>query len=178
MGRPKSLLPYRSSTFSRSILTSLEKGGLKRRYVVIGSDPGPIVAHLCDLDVTFVYNADWPKGQMSSLQSAIRGFPPVIAAMLVTLVDQPGLLPSTIRHIVGTWRRFPDRIVSASYRGRGGHPVIFPRLYFKELLAAPVSEGARAVLARHPARRLRVELADPAVTRDVDTLKDYKTLVD
>lgn len=169
MGRPKALLPYRKTTFSRSIVESLSKGGVSQVCVVVGHDPGPITAHLCDLGPQFVYNANWPKGQLSSLQAAIRACPKSPTGLLVALVDQPGLERSTVRRMVREHRRHPGKILVASYHGRAGHPVVFPRRFFKELLAAPLSKGARSVVQKYAGDRIFVTTSDPAVVRDIDT---------
>ena len=174
MGKPKALLPYGAATFSRSILTALIKGGT-RLMVVVGHDPGPIVAHLCDLAPRFVLNSKWRLGQLSSLQAALRCAKGA-AAVLVALVDQPGLRPGTVRRLLREHRRNPKKILVASYRGRSGHPVLFPRRFFRELLRTPQSKGARAVVQHHLEDRHRVPTTDPAVVRDVDTPAKYASL--
>ena len=176
MGRPKSLLPFGDATFSRSVLTAMLKGGARSVFVVVGSDPGPIVAHLCDLGLRFIYNSSWPKGQLSSLQAAIRACPKSVTGILVSPVDQPGLRSSTVRQVLRAARRFPGKIVVASHRGRRGHPAVFPRRFFKELLSAPHSKGARVVVRKHLKDRVDVATSDPAVVRDIDTVREYSSL--
>lgn len=176
MGRPKALLPYGRTTFSRSIIESLQRAGIDHPLVVIGHDAGPIAAHLSDLGPRFVYNRDWPKGQLTSLQSAIRACPASASGILVMLVDQPGLRAATVRRMIREHRRRPRSILVAAYRDRPGHPVIFPRRLFRELLAAPLSQGARAVVRAHLKDRRIISTADPAVVRDVDTKKEFRRL--
>lgn len=177
MGRPKALLPFGAGTFSKSVLAALQQGGVSQMMVVVGHVPGPIVAHLCEMGPRFVYNADWPKGQLSSLQAAIRACQPSVSGILVALVDQPGLRASTVRRMVRAHRRHRDQILVAGFGGRPGHPVIFPRRFFWELLAAPLSKGARAVVQRHAQDRILVSTGDPAVVRDVDTSREYSAMV-
>lgn len=174
MGKTKAMLPYGRATFSRSILTALIKGGT-HPLVVVGHDPGPIVAHLCDLAPRFVLNSKWRQGQLSSLQAALRRARGA-SAVLVALVDQPGLRPGTVRRLVREHRRNPEKILVASYRGRFGHPVLFPRRFFRELLEAPLSVGARAVVQNHLQDRRIVPTTDPAVVRDVDSPAKYASL--
>lgn len=50
-----------------------------------------------------------------------------------------------------------------------GHPVIFSKALFPELLALDGDRGAREVVQRHLACRQRVELCEPGIVRDVDT---------
>ncbi len=58
--------------------------------------------------------------------------------------------------------------------GKRGHPVIFSRALFAELLEAPEEEGAQAVVNRDPARIVYVEVDDPGVTLDLDTPADVE----
>jgi len=150
------------------MVESLSKGGAAQVCVVVGHEPGPIVAHLCDLGPLFVYNANWRKGQLSSLQAAIGACSKSASGVLVALVDQPGLGRSTVRRMVREHGRHPREILVASYLGRAGHPVVFPRRFFKELLDAPLSKGARYVVQKHMADRVFVRTSDPAVVRDID----------
>lgn len=176
MGRPKALLPYGASTFSRLLIQTFHRAGFSRPTVVVGHDPGPLVAHLCDLGVRFVCNRRWPLGQMSSLQAAIRSCPPGTDGILVALADQPGLRPSTIRRVIAAHRKNPRDILIASVRGRSGHPVFFPKGFFRDLLAAPIQHGARWVIQKNPAARRVVATSDPAVVRDIDTPAEFRKL--
>ncbi|MBI4178557.1 nucleotidyltransferase family protein [bacterium] len=169
MGRPKALLPFKQSTFSRSLVQSFNRAGFDPVYVVVGHDSGPIISHLSDLGVRFVYNADWPKGQLSSIRAAIRACPKGTGGLMVALVDQPGVRASSFKRLCETHRKNPRNILVAARRGRPGHPVVFPKRFFGELLAAPDSGGARVVVRRHARDRTLVPLSDPAVLRDVDT---------
>lgn len=176
MGRPKALLPFDRSTFSRSVLLALQKGGCADCLVVVGHDPGPIVAHLGDLGPRFVMNRRWKFGQITSLQAAIRASSSGASAILVALVDQPGLRAATVGRLLRVHARHPSRILIASCRGRGGHPVLFPRRFFPALLDAPLTQGARAVVQKNASDRLYIETGDPAVVRDVDTPSEFKRL--
>ena len=155
----------------------MRAAGLKQILVVVGHDPGPVIAHVCDLGIRFVYNRRWPLGQITSLQAAIRACPRSAGGLLVTLVDQPGIRPSTIRQMAAEHRRRPRHILVASFRRRAGHPVVFPWRFFRDLLTAPPEEGARAVLRRRSSARDFVAVMDPAVVRDVDTRRQYSLLV-
>ncbi len=64
-----------------------------------------------------------------------------------------------------------------SYQARRGHPVIFGRAVFEELLAVPDDQGARAVVRSDPSRVAVVPVDDPAVTEDIDTPEAYMELL-
>ena len=56
------------------------------------------------------------------------------------------------------------------HRGRRGHPVGFAAELFSELVMLKGDEGARRLLARYPTAA--VELDDPGVLLDIDTVDD------
>jgi molybdenum cofactor cytidylyltransferase len=62
-------------------------------------------------------------------------------------------------------------------RGRRGHPVIFARKLFAELLAAPLDQGAKSVVRAHTADTLELETDDEDITCDIDTPEDYRRRV-
>ena len=63
-----------------------------------------------------------------------------------------------------------------TFKGKGGHPVIFGRAAFEELLDTPDGDGAKAVVRADPGRVLKVEVDDPAVVQDLNTPSEYQTM--
>ena len=61
-------------------------------------------------------------------------------------------------------------VAFAQYQGRRGHPVAFGAELFSELVQLRGDEGARRLMARYPSQG--IELDDPGVLMDVDTLDD------
>ena len=79
--------------------------------------------------------------------------------ILYMVADQPLLRQSSVRRIVETWRRAPEKIVGAACAGRCGNPNLFPKRYFPELLALTGEQGGSFVRKRHADAYLPVELA-------------------
>jgi molybdenum cofactor cytidylyltransferase len=65
-------------------------------------------------------------------------------------------------------------VVFAQHHGRRGHPVAFSAELFSELVQLAGDEGARRVLARYPSHG--IELPDPGILVDVDTVEDLEQL--
>ena len=63
-------------------------------------------------------------------------------------------------------------IVIASYQGRRGHPVLFDRALFSELMEAPEDQGARVVVNANPARVSYIDVEDAGTLLDLDTPAD------
>ncbi|MGQ0737327.1 MAG: nucleotidyltransferase family protein [Acidobacteriota bacterium] len=183
MGRPKAALPLTGDrdTFLARIINNLASAGLTDIRVVTGSAAG-LVQAASDPEgppVTFVHNAAWPTGQLSSLVAGLRqtdAEAATVGAALVTLVDVPLTSPSTIARVLETWRRTQARIVRPSRGNEHGHPVIFDRSLFDELRAADPRVGAKGVVRAHAHEIINVPVDDDGAFLDVDTLPEYEAV--
>ncbi len=92
-------------------------------------------------------------------------------------VDQPHVLVRTVEVLLEEFRRSGSPIVIPVHRGRRGHPVLFGRPVFEELLGASQDLGARAVVRADAGRVREVPVADAAVLEDIDTPEAYEELV-
>ena len=91
---------------------------------------------------------------------------------LVLPGDMPMVRPSSIQRVAQGLAQ--HAVVFAQHRGRRGHPVGFAAELFSELVQLTGDEGARRLMARYPSHGL--ELDDPGVLVDVDTLDDLAAL--
>src|SRR5262249_14959880 len=114
-----------------------------------------------------VTNPDYASGMASSLRVGLAALPEAAAGALILLRDQPLVTPSIVAALLDEARRLPTAIVAATYAGRRGHPVYFPRRLFPELHAVLGDEGGRYVLAAHPDLVRTVDFGDLSANRDV-----------
>src|SRR6266851_5153673 len=135
MGSPKALLPYQGRPFLEHLLEVTAHRQIGVRRVVLGAHAEPIAKAVNLKADEIVINEDWEKGQLSSIQAALRSLPPQTDGMLLCLIDQ--------------FQKTKGPIVLPVYEGRRGHPVIFSATLYDELLHAPVETGARAVVWAH-----------------------------
>jgi CTP:molybdopterin cytidylyltransferase MocA len=172
MGFPKPLLRVGSDTFleisAASMLTVVN-----RLVVVLGAHAERVRAAVpADLRIVVVENHRWAAGQLSSMKAGMGAIGPGAAAVLMHLADHPLVKRSTFERVVAEFRCGSGAIVIARNAGKRGHPVLFARSVFGELMEAPEDEGARAVVARDPSRVVYVDVDDPGVNLDLDTPAD------
>jgi molybdenum cofactor cytidylyltransferase len=74
--------------------------------------------------------------------------------------------------LIAAYERERPRVLVPTYRGRRGHPMIFSGELIPELLAAPLDQGARAVVRRHQVMELPVE--DEGILLDLDDPESYR----
>ncbi len=176
MGRPKALLPIEGQTFIERIVAALGQAGLEKIFVVLGHNAENMTQKIAHLPVTVLINPDYPKGQLSSLQVAMRYLraDEDCQGILVHLVDHPYIDPRLVKLLTTRFAESGKLIVVPRFDGKRGHPVIFARSLFDELLNAPLEQGAKAVVNAHGAETLEIDTADEGITLDIDTPELYR----
>lgn len=176
MGRPKALLPIDGKNFIEKIVDALSRSRIARTFVVLGHDAEEMRRKLAHLPVTILINPDYKKGQLSSLQVAIRRLlrEEDCRGMLVHLVDHPYISASLVNLLIQRFEQEGKPIAVPRYHGKRGHPVIFARSLFHELLDAPQEQGAKAVVTAHRDETLEIETEDEGITLDIDTPELYR----
>ncbi|MEA3507186.1 MAG: nucleotidyltransferase family protein [Elusimicrobiota bacterium] len=173
MGSPKALLKISGTTFTEVIKGKLNKAGIKQVYLVLGAGASRIRGNLNMERLNIIINDSWEKGQLSSLKKAVNELSPETDAVMMALIDHPQVKTDTIKKLIKVFRdKVPD-IVLPQYRGRGGHPVIFSRSVFNQILKAPLTEGARVVVRNKANNVVRLEVDDKYIRQDIDTKKDF-----
>ena len=176
MGRPKALLPIDGQTFIERIVGALRRGGLERIVVVLGFDAAELRKKIAHLPVEIVVNPEYQRGQLSSLQSALRHLAgaPNCDGIMVHLVDHPYIDAKLVEVMLRRFSETKSLIVVPRHQGKRGHPVIFSHALFAELLNAPMDEGAKAVVNAHRDETLEIDTEDVGITLDIDTPELYR----
>lgn len=197
MGQPKALIPFpknflsqqtsgtgsrpavqasgrartastREKTFLCHLIEATRHPRAGALCVVVGAHAEEIRAR-AKLDTgELVVNEDWRRGQLSSLQAAIRTLPTDAEGLVLCLVDHPLISAKLVASLIAAFDRTKRNIVLPLFHGRRGHPVIFPRRLFAELLAAPEEVGARAVVRAHAGEVTEVPTEEEGVTLNLN----------
>jgi CTP:molybdopterin cytidylyltransferase MocA len=173
MGSPKALLPYQGRPFLEHLLEVTAHREIGARRVVLGAHAEPI-AKAVDLQADeIVINHEWKKGQLSSIQAALRSLPPGTDGILLCLIDHPLISSALVQDLIEQFYKTKKPVVLPVYEGRRGHPVIFSASLYDELLRAPLETGARAVVWAHAAETEEVRTNEEGC---VLNLNDPQTL--
>jgi molybdenum cofactor cytidylyltransferase len=176
MGRPKALLPIDGQTFIEKIVGALKDARVGKVLVILGHHAEEMRRHIEHLPVEILVNPDYKLGQLSSLQVAVRRLEPETDCdgMLVHLVDHPYIDSKLVDIMIERFHASGKLIVVPRHGAKRGHPVIFARKLFSELLAAPMDQGAKAVVNAHRDDTLEIDTQDSGVTVDIDTPELYR----
>lgn len=151
MGSPKALLPYQGRPFLEHLLEVSIHPRIAVRRVVLGAHAEPIAKEVPVSGEEVVINEEWEKGQLSSVQAAIRSLPPGTDGLILFLIDHPLITNALVDELIEAFYAKRARIVLPVFERRRGHPVIFAANLYEELLQAPMDKGARAVVWAHAA---------------------------
>ncbi len=174
MGTPKALLDAGGTSFLKRILGSLREGGADPLIVVTRGLEDGVAKEARELGGQVVLNPDPSSGPVSSLQAGIRHLSEDAPAVLFAPVDHPLFSPATVQALIRAFVDTGAPLVVPAYEGWRGHPVLFGRALFPELLEENLPEGARTVVRRYLSERLQLPVEDPGILADIDTPEEYR----
>ncbi len=168
--RNKLLAEVDGAPMVRRVVEAILASRARPVIVVTGHERERVEVALAHLPVTFVANPDYAAGMAGSLRAGIAAVPGDCDGALVCLADMPRLTAPILDALIEAFHPEEGRaIVVPVHRGRRGHPVLFARAFFPEIMALEGDVGARSVLAAHPEAVVEVAVEDPAVLLDIDT---------
>ncbi len=119
-----------------------------------------------------VENGNARDGMGSSISTGIRASGDVDGAIVV-LGDMPSIKQSTYLELLAAFQEHPDKSIFAPlYEQRRGHPVLFRRRHFPDLMALTNDTGAKRILAENESVFLAVPTRDAGVLSDIDVPAD------
>jgi molybdenum cofactor cytidylyltransferase len=172
MGYPKPLLQIDGVTFVEKVaMTMLQL--VSPLVIVVGAHRDRVLPAIPLHDrIVIVENLGYSRGQLSSIKAGLIAVMPKAHAVVIHLADHPLVREDSFARVLDSYRTSHSPIVIARQGRQRGHPVLFDRSVFPELLAAPEEEGARFVVNRDPGRVRYVDVDDPGVNLDLDTPAD------
>lgn len=106
-------------------------------------------------------------GMGDSIAAAVRATPDA-GGWLVLPGDLPLIRPASLRTVAESLRT--ASLVLPMHQGTRGHPVGFGAEHGAALMALQGAEGAAAIVRQ--SRALRLDLDDPGIVTDIDTMED------
>ena len=177
-GGRKLLAPLDGEPLIAGALATAFRSPVRRVIVALGPDPdlreaieGTAARLAVSERLELIEIADPRAGMGASLAAVAAAAADDAAGVFVFLGDMPRVDPATperlARVLVG-----PSDIVTPTYHGRRGHPVLFGGAWLPALRGLSGDEGARALLESAGARLARIPVEDPGIHLDVDRPED------
>lgn len=189
MGQPKQLLDWNGQPLVRHVAEQALSSMLDGLVVVTGCASTAILAALVFAEsgspgrrlMCIVENSNYAAGEEVSLWVGLEALPVEAEAAVVLLVDQPFVTQELIDRIVTAFRDAQEAAadivaVVPCCQGQQGNPVLLARRLFAEVQTLQGDQGTDALLQQHASCVYWLDVADPAVIMDADTVEEYEAL--
>src|SRR4030066_789201 len=174
MGQPQPPLPLGNKPVIRHCLDNLVAAGIKDIVVVLSQRESEILNSMKDLPVQIVFNEN-PESEMAeSVRIGLRTLTDSSSGILVHLSDHPLVSAGTLKSIVQYYLETPDKIIIPLYKGKKGHPSLFPKPVIDEVF---VGLTLRDIINRDSGRIKFLNVDDEGVILDMDTREDYDEIL-
>lgn len=170
----KPMLPFRGTTISRHLITTLRSAGLSPIVVVTGFMAQELEQHLDGYGAEFVRNGQFHETQMfDSIKLGIEALRGRCQRVLIMPMDIPAIRPETFCRVLLS----EGDIVRTLYGGEPGHPIMIRRDLAEKMCGYTGSEGLRGAVADSGVPVYNIEVEDQGVCWDVDTREEYDALL-
>jgi molybdenum cofactor cytidylyltransferase len=138
--------------------------------VVTGHQAAEVERALRGLNVTFVYNPDFPTGIASSVKAGIGVVPKEAGGALVCLGDMPLIDTHILDRLIAAFAPERGMLIAVPVSdGSRGNPVLWSRRFFGELMSLDGDVGGRNLISRHGEVVAEVAVEDQGAFLDIDT---------
>jgi molybdenum cofactor cytidylyltransferase len=175
-GPPKQLLPYRGTTMLGWVVKQAQRAASLDEVVVVLGRAAEEVRENVDFGTArVVENPVFGEGCASSYRAGIGALNPESAAIMIILGDLPGVTPEIIDRLADEWREQEAPIALCSYQERKGHPMIFARSMFPQLVDLHGDKAAWKLVDANTSVVQEVPFSFP-YPDDINTPADFERL--
>jgi molybdenum cofactor cytidylyltransferase len=175
-GPPKQLMPFRGTTMLGWVVDQARRAANLDEVVVVLGRAADQVREQVDFGAArVVENPIFGEGCSSSYRAGIGALSAESAAIMIVLGDLPGVTPEIIDRLAEAWREHEAPIALCSYQGRKGHPMIFARSLFPQLVELHGDKAAWKLVDANAATVQEVHF-DLPYPDDINTPEDFERL--
>jgi molybdenum cofactor cytidylyltransferase len=175
MGQLKQLLPLGDRPAVRHCLEKIFAAGIDEIVIVLGVDGEKILPAFEGLTVKVAWNRIPESDMAASLRAGLASVGETVEGILVCLSDLPLVSARTIRAIRVDYLNHPDSIIIPAFRGKRGHPNLFPRPC---LAGVGAGMTLRDVKLGFAGSVRTIDVPDEGILLDMDTMDDYRAICD
>ncbi len=175
MGQNKLFLNLNGKALLDNILDAVAAAGIDEQVIVLGHNSEQAIEAIKPRlrTLKIAVNEDYEQGMTFSFQRGLQMLPYVDAAFLV-LGDEPIFDSNFLKLMIQQMENSQGKtlIVSPIHKGKKGHPLLFHRQLFTEILNLKNPQTIRDIVHRYTDRLLTIE-APQWTIMDIDTPEDY-----
>ena len=173
MGEVKSLLPWGESLLLDRVIENAYQSKLASLIVVLGYEAERILEKINFKESKVIINPDYSLGHSSSLRVGLDGVPLDTDAAMFLLGDQPFVTAKIIDIMIRAFQKRPSSLIIPTYQGKRGNPVVVHHSIFNMVKEITGDTGPRVLFRSLKKQIQEVEVFDPGIHFDIDTIEDY-----
>ncbi len=148
--------------------------GIEDIVVVLGPDHDKVETAIADYPVKIAIN-EMPCSDMAeSVRAGLVAADLHSTGLLICLSDHPMVTVDTVKALVAAHSADSSKVIIPVYRGRNGHPSLFPMAVVKEIFH---KGNLREIISEDPTRIKLIDVPDEGVVIDIDMEEDYESAV-
>jgi len=159
----------------RKAVSPFIAAGIKKIFVVTGTESREIRDVMAGYPVEFIENKDHALGMSTSIRIVIPIIPNE-AGIFFHLGDKPFVERETIDTMMSVYHRDMNKIIVPSFQGKKGHPVLINGDLCKaEMTLLTGDKGLREIIEKHTEDVLFIKGNEGSLF-DIDTVEDIRQL--
>tara|TARA_A200000113_G_scaffold26085_1_gene21987 strand:- start:1429 stop:1980 length:552 start_codon:yes stop_codon:yes gene_type:complete len=146
-------------------------------YITLPFRDHPREAVLASMSITKIYLDDKNTGMGSSIAEGVKNIQSEdanVTGIIIIPADMPLIDYNAIQAFFTAHPKFPQSIIQAVDDNGPGHPVLFPRKYFKDLILLEKETGGRGIIKKSENTKV-LKFRGSIATLDLDTPEDWET---
>ena len=159
----------------RYCISGIIASGIKDIVIVIGPGSKELFNAINGFPLRVAFSEDSGSEMADSVRTGLRQIGPSATGVVICLSDHPMVTEETFRDLVKLHGECPDKILIPVYKGKKGHPTLFPASVANEMFSGL---NLRQLIDRLPGRVNFLEVQDEGVILDMDTMDDYRIILE
>lgn len=173
-GRNKMLEPIENTPLLVHVVSTALRSRVSEVIVVSGHADEKVRYLLQGYACKIIFNEDYVKGQSFSVRKGLTAASPDANAIMIQPGDMALTSEKIVNGVIDKYEQTRAPIVAASHQGRSGHPILFDRSLFQEIMEIDEStRGLKKVVSSHLSQAVTVEAGAGALF-DLDTQDDLE----
>ena len=165
------LLQVGTISVIRRIVITYQQAGIFPIVIITGAEEDEVKRQLASYGVIFVQNTEEGEPELlTSVKLGLEYLDGKCDRVMFTPVNVPMFTPTTLL----TMMERDEGIVIASYRRRGGHPVLISQKAIPAILRYRGGDGLRGAIAESGAQRAWVDVDDRGVLLSVHNVEELE----
>ena len=172
MGKNKLLMEIEGKEVIERVRDEVDEA-VNEIIFVLGHNPSKNIPKLKEMNANWIINDEYENGMTWSFVKGLEALKGKdLDAVMLVLGDQPLIEGKFLQKMVKEWKD-KSGIISPIHKGKKGHPVLFDKKYFDEILSLPKDGIIRDVIHANDDELHLLEAPKWAIM-DMDTPEDFE----